>query len=125
MRISDWSSDVCSSDRRNCFRKRTSFSENSRRSDTWYFRLVIRSIPIPNAKPEKNCGSTPHFSSTFGSTIPQPRISTQPVCLQIVQPAPLQIVQDISISAEGSVNRSEENTSELQSLMRISYAVLC
>src|SRR3546814_15165834 len=91
MRISDWSSDVCSSDRRNCFRKRTSFSENSRRSDTWYFRLVIRSIPIPNAKPEKNCGSTPHFSSTFGSTIPQPRISPQPVCLQIVQPAPLQI----------------------------------
>lgn len=33
----------------NSSRKRTSFSEKRRRSFTWYFRLVIRSIPIPKA----------------------------------------------------------------------------
>ena len=33
----------------NSSRKRTSFSEKRRRSFTWYFRLAIRSIPIPKA----------------------------------------------------------------------------
>ena len=33
----------------NSFRKRVSFSENIRRSLTRYFRLVIRSTPIPKA----------------------------------------------------------------------------
>ena len=39
-----------------------------------------------------------------GSTMPQPRISTQPVCLQRLQPAPPQMLQETSISADGSVN---------------------
>jgi len=43
------------------------------------------------------------FSSTRGSTMPQPSISTQPVCLQTGQPPLLQRIQEISISAEGSV----------------------
>ena len=33
----------------NCRRKRTSFSENRRKSFTRYFRLVIRSTPNPKA----------------------------------------------------------------------------
>src|SRR3546814_980579 len=33
--------------------------------------------------------------------------------------------QDISMVARAEVERSEEHTSELQSLMRISYAVFC
>ena len=36
--------------------------------------------------------------------MPQPRISTQPVCLQVAHPAPLQMRQATSISADGSVN---------------------
>src|SRR3546814_10303905 len=32
---------------------------------------------------------------------------------------------DVVISHTGIINRSEEHTSELQSLMRISYAVFC
>ena len=38
-----------------------------------------------------------------GNTIPQPKISTQPVCLQKGQPFPPQMLQLISISALGSV----------------------
>src|SRR5476651_2534305 len=88
----------------NCFRKRTSFSENNRRSRITYFKLAILSIPIPNAKPVYLVLSMPQFSNTLGSTMPQPNISTQPLYLHILQPAPLQIVQETSISADGSVN---------------------
>src|SRR5688572_8518618 len=60
----------------NCSRKRVSFSENRRRSLIWYLSMVIRSIPIPKAKPVYFSGSIPQFSSTFGCTMPQPNIST-------------------------------------------------
>src|SRR3546814_5766144 len=38
---------------------------------------------------------------------------------------PLELINAVQISAGGDVDRSEEHTSELQSLMRISYAVFC
>ena len=38
-----------------------------------------------------------------GSTMPQPRISTHPVCLQNEHPFPPQRLHEMSISAEGSV----------------------
>src|SRR5580704_6263688 len=88
----------------NCFKKRTSFSENKRRSRITYFKLAILSKPIPKAKPVNFLLSILQFSKTLGSTMPQPKISTQPVYLHILQPEPPQIVQDISISADGSVN---------------------
>src|SRR5690606_25847620 len=88
----------------NCAKNRVSFSENKRKSLISYLRLVIRSIPIPKAKPLYFLLSIPQFSSTLGSTIPQPRISTQPDPLHKLHPAPLHIVQEMSISAEGSVN---------------------
>ena len=45
----------------------------------------------------------PLASSTAGSTMPHPRISTHPVCLQKEQPSPPQMLQLMSISADGSV----------------------
>src|SRR5210317_1325981 len=65
--------------------------------------MVMRSIPIPKAKPVYFLLSILQSSSTFGSTIPQPNISSQPVYLQTLQPLPPQIVQLTSISALGSV----------------------
>src|SRR6201998_230233 len=88
----------------NCFRKRTSFSENKRKSRITYFKLVILSIPIPKAKPVYFWLSIPQFSKTLGSTMPQPSISTQPVYLHMLRPGPPQMVHDTSISADGSVN---------------------
>src|SRR5947199_10248293 len=46
----------------------------------------------------------PQFSSTAGCTMPEPRISIQPVCLHVAHPTPLQIWHCTSISADGSVN---------------------
>src|SRR3546814_7791923 len=83
MRISDWSSDVCSSDTSN---NRSTFS--AKRS------------PLVSASP---CSRS------------------QPAGVRPVRQAP-----SLSLCASGtSGRRSEEHTSELQSLMRISYAVFC
>src|SRR3546814_4541752 len=98
MRISDWSSDVCSSD----------------------LRIVVDGEPLPAAgasrlfryhKPRGEITTThdPQGRTTVFDRLPAelPR---------------LQAVGRLDINSEG---RSEEHTSELQSLMRISYAVFC
>ena len=71
----------------------------------------MRSIPMPNANPLYFLESRPQLSSTFGSTIPQPKISTQPLYLQMLQPLPLQMLHEISTSALGSVNGKYEGLS--------------
>ena len=48
-------------------------------------------------------GSMPQASSTLGSTMPAPIISSQPVPLQILQPFPPQMLQLMSTSVLGSV----------------------
>src|SRR3546814_8001881 len=89
MRISDWSSDVCSSD-----------------LIRWFMRYSAW----------KNCRVASGPCSTAVRTSPP---------AQKPRPSPW---STITASTAGSVrhsSRSEEHTSELQSLMRISYAVFC
>src|SRR3546814_4443725 len=82
MRISDWSSDVCS-------------------SDLWHLMGEIRWL----------------FLGRHQQGHRQPRHA---------QPDPTQLAtQDDTPSLTGIGGRSEEHTSELQSLMRNSYAVFC
>ena len=45
--------------------------------------------------------------------MPQPEISSQPVCLQMRQPAPSQNTQDMSTSADGSVNGKYDGRSRI------------
>ena len=59
---------------------------------------------MPHANPVYFSLSSLQFSRTAGWTIPEPRISIQPVCLQAAQPEPPQIWHCTSISADGSVN---------------------
>src|SRR5699024_12078015 len=92
-----------------------------------YLSIAILSGPMPNAKPEYSSGSNPAISSTFGCTMPEPRISIQPERLHTLHPAPSHLKHEISTSTLGSVKvrdvmcvnapagRSEEHTSELQS----------
>src|SRR3546814_2986855 len=84
MRISDWSTDVCS-------------------SDVW---LVVRSISLTRA----------------ASSTDSPSASVRRRAVAASE-------NGLSSSMPGSLasasSRSEEHTSELQSLMRISYAVFC
>ena len=63
----------------------------------------MRSMPMPKANPEYFFESIPLVSSTLGSTMPQPMISSQPVPLQTGHPFPPQRLHETSTSAEGSV----------------------
>ena len=58
-----------------------------------------------NAKGEAGVllGSMPQLIRTLGSTMPQPKISIQPLCLQKLQPLPPHTWQLTSTSQEGSV----------------------
>src|SRR3546814_2337261 len=81
MRISDWSSDVCSSDRRI--------------GEFGHGCSPVRDVPITNSCP-------------LLSRLPRRRGS-----------------RGRGLRCDAGSGRSEEHTSELQSLMRISYAVFC
>src|SRR3546814_4182277 len=105
LRISDWSSDVCSSDLisqeklTKPFLFRGTFanfrpSTSNRRIETWAIRKTWRRLADSFA------------TRTVAGTRSVPRMS--PAC-----------------APRTSSGRSEEHTSELQSLMRISYAVFC
>src|SRR3546814_1925986 len=97
MRISDWSSDVCSSD--------LGFSglapvpaQCAEPPAPWHLRGEVGALLRRSEHPDRACSAT---------RLPLSRGS---------RPGPL---------AGPNPARSEEHTSELQSLMRISYAVFC
>src|SRR3546814_10018321 len=95
MRISDWSSDVCSSDLN-----------------------TISSTPARNFPPI-NC-ALPTGEVNSSSRVPM-RLSSAKK--RIVRAGTRKI--NTQGATEKRLSRSEEHTSELQSLMRISYAVFC
>src|SRR3546814_5124559 len=99
MRISDWSSDVCSSDL-GFFKREGRPSEK----ETLVSRLIDRPI-------------RPLFVKGFKN-------ETQVICTVLAHD--LENDPDIvAMVGASAALRSEEHTSELQSLMRISYAVFC
>src|SRR3546814_9935893 len=107
MRISDWSSDVCSSDL---------FGVDG--------RFGVRTAKIENETVRDLFGGEAVFTGRIGMT-PEGAITLT----QLSGRAP-----DFRLSGGGRYEpggtvrldvRSEEHTSELQSLMRISYAVFC
>src|SRR3546814_4395715 len=102
VRIGDWSSDVCSSDRW--------IEVSSSR------RLVTRSVTV-----------SPSRQRSVGA-------GSMPLTVVAMRGAPVRLAGVCAISRLNSVPdstalcaawKSEEHTSELQSLMRISYAVFC
>src|SRR3546814_3037964 len=113
MRISDWSSDVCSSDLAR--KRRTAAGTGARAPAARRARLLGKPAFSAGWKAQAgHSGRDERHASLHRRRcrIPpgQPAIacSTNPV-----------------MYAQYVPNRSEEHTSELQSLMRISYAVFC
>src|SRR3546814_6747377 len=94
MRISDWSSDVCSSDLRHRHRDIAAAAEQHDRGSPY-------------------CGTARSFEPQ-SINLREIEILGDGDC----QLGPL-------VDAHDRADRSEEHTSELQSLMRISYAVFC
>src|SRR3546814_7685427 len=112
MLISDWSSDVCSSDlnavllRRNARSARRWTGRGRRRFQLPRFRPLPRRRD-PRARYDLRESDLWHAADRHGRRWPLHR-----------QPAR-------NRQADRDGGRSEEHTSELQSLMRISYAVFC
>src|SRR3546814_10223164 len=103
MRISDWSSDVCSSDLPNSprGRKPRAFLLQQER-----LALLLRSGRRWRAAPDE--GASAASCSALLHEQPESKASLR--CAR---------------APSSALRRSEEHTSELQSLMRISYAVFC
>src|SRR3546814_1001126 len=97
MRISDWSSDVCSSDLGHADILRIDKTDNH--LEVFMFKSFLPSAAAAFALLLMSTAASAH-TKLVGST-----------------PA--------ANSTVSKVTRSEEHTSELQSLMRISYAVFC
>src|SRR3546814_10707231 len=110
MRISDWSSDVCSSD----LSRRRVRSPESR-------------LPSRRSQHRRRCGRGGIGRRRHTGCIGAAR--AQESCEVKFR---LSVLHSISLPAfwfssvfHGNGERSEEHTSELQSLLRISYAVFC
>src|SRR3546814_3427068 len=101
MRISDWSSDVCSSDLRAGDRASDRPSRGSRGNGTPWPRGGYRPLQLAPGAPEAHR-----------------RLKRSLYERPLAQSAAL-------VATAWLRRRSEEHTSELQSLMRISYAVFC
>src|SRR3546814_10006968 len=111
MRISDWSSDVCSSD------LWTTIELNSSEAKTLKSNARSRLAEAPSV--EVAIVSMP-LTRTRVNCAPRPRTV-------IARPSPAsRSIETPGMRWSDSARfRSEEHTSELQSLMRIRYAVLC
>src|SRR3546814_4687333 len=104
MRISDWSSDVCSSDLD---------AANRRAYVEWVHAAQDNAAMVRDIlKWDDQPVSLTHFAE---STVRGYRLATS------APNGPVMITVDSDLQEA----RSEEHTSELQSLMRISYAVFC
>src|SRR3546814_3417358 len=112
MRISDWSSDVCSSDL-------------ARRGQRLRDGLHVVIVGPPNV------GKSSLLNALAGSDraiVTELAGTTRDVVREVVRIDGIEITLVDTAGLRDSadpIERSEEHTSELQSLMRISYAVFC
>src|SRR3546814_2128934 len=107
MRISDWSSDVCSSDL-------IGLTEQAVRLDLQIVGVVAEEGGRKERRRQRSAG---------GRRVVRRRKGSQHA-RQIIDREGVHIIAVLGQVIIG-IDRSEEHTSELQSLMRISYAVFC
>src|SRR3546814_6822338 len=121
MRISDCSSDLCSSDlfavldEQQCVHHQRRHSVEIRIDGRWVARGVVKP-PVRIA--QRQARSRFLFIGRKSADLPEGRHCRRlpGLCGDMIAP----LLQRVEI-----MGRSEEHTSELQSLMRISYAVFC
>src|SRR3546814_1887978 len=101
MRISDWSSDVCS-------------------SDLGLGPLTLSTAPYPGFATDMQAQFMAMLCKADGASV-----LTETIFENRYMHVPELARMGADIQVRGRTARSEEHTSELQSLMRISYAVFC
>src|SRR3546814_5904914 len=122
MRISDWSSDVCSSDLAAVY---LAFTRRSRAALLLFTvfggRLLVElmKVIVDRDRP----GVDQHLEAVHSVSFPSGHAAN--AMITYVAIALLVPVRQRNRAIAVGLGRSEEHTSELQSLMRISYAVFC
>src|SRR3546814_3640790 len=126
MRINDWSSDVCSSDRQ-C--ETTQNREHGTGASFFGYSKLYGQVPGGQAEMLR----VP-FGNFLPVKVPHEHEDDRFLFLSDVLPTAWQGLKYAAVPDGGTLlvmgagpigDRSEEHTSELQSLMRISYAVFC
>src|SRR3546814_9658378 len=117
MRISDWSSDVCSSDLLIVGRSSSSRFAPFRRKST------DRSTDRESA--EGLHGDRHEISRPTARSVRRGICRSSEMALNKLSARKVETLSKPGWYNDGGGLRSEEHTSELQSLMRISYAVFC
>src|SRR3546814_5745771 len=119
MRISDWSSDVCSSDL------------DAGSADD-YHKLVDALGGLSERITVCYLATAPHLFASICTHLAGVGLNHANVRVVLEKPLGHDLASSDAINAEvghhfpeNQIYRSEEHTSELQSLMRISYAVFC
>src|SRR3546814_7592446 len=134
MRISDWSSDVCSSDlsRHGLGKDSAGTSGRSAREATGKFKEASKMRLMNCTRGVAGAAAAFALVASFGAQAADPA-SCKEVSLADVgwtditatTAATSVVLEGLGYQPEAEVLRSEEPTSEIQSLMRNSYAVLC
>src|SRR3546814_2059773 len=125
MRISDWSSDVCSSDL-----KFAALGAPTSASDFWQLGFEASwELDLWGRARRSREGAAAAFEATVYEREAARVALSAEVARAYLQLRGAQAQLDITRQnlevADRTLRRSEEHTSELQSLMRISYAVFC
>src|SRR3546814_3171030 len=120
MRISDWSSDVCSSDLTRVYIAQNSGRIVAVRNGTWRLYDFFWGLHIMDWKNHEDF-NTPWLIGFAGGGLALDRGFCSFVFPLAAKAAP----QELNDHGGFLGGRSEEHTSELQSLMRISYSVFC
>src|SRR3546814_2967423 len=132
MRISDWSSDVCSSD----LLGRSAGGSIGTQRRCFSIKPIVARIERPRPTLARDRPLAASIHSQVGNTLPAHVRAKVVSCSNTRTAAGVISVtsRSSSVSCRPSaraslrtafLRRSEEHTSELQSLMRISYAVFC
>src|SRR3546814_5688471 len=136
MRISDWSSDVCSSDLQRLVRPVAPEADGDRPAVTLVEEVADEDVAILRGRAFQRCVGKGEFVNGHG--LAPLRLAVIPstadgmtsadrcaACRGAFTQAARHPASDQPPLGRGVFRRSEEHTSELQSLMRISYAVFC
>src|SRR3546814_10545342 len=121
MRISDWSSDVCSSDLRRAAarRGRRALRRPVQRHPDAAYRRRHRRGQRAGQRADRRAGERGAGEAGMSG-------ARETLSLAAAEALVVQVLTAAGTSADNAKSvRSEEHTSELQSLMRISYAVFC
>src|SRR3546814_9427234 len=130
MRISDWSSDVCSSDLQVARRELRRLVLDRVRLEIRHGLGSVRDIPILAQRAVWMCPTSGlQESQAWKGFLPTKRMRSPAFQLALrfkgAKQGSLAFSQACDPQSGVARRRSEEHTSELQSLMRISYAVFC